>query len=77
MTAKSVSTSALTRRIRRALAAECEHLCIPRSQRAWNDLGIHVVNSNNAVTTSHCSLSGLATELGLLKPNERLAEEQG
>ena len=69
-----VSDAALIGRIRRAIAADNERLCIPRSQRAWNDLGIHIVNGNNVVTASHCSISGLATELELLKAGEQLHE---
>jgi hypothetical protein len=56
---------ALEARVRRRLARDNETLCIPRSQRDWNDLGIHVVDANNVVIASGCTIEGLATELGM------------
>ncbi len=61
----TASTKALEARVRRRLAQTCERLCIPRSQRDWNDLGIHVVNASNVVIASGCTIEGLAIELGV------------
>ncbi|MCP9784155.1 hypothetical protein KBY83_12675 [Cyanobium sp. WKJ7-Wakatipu] len=59
----ALSLSALEARVRRRLACNNERLCIPRSQGDWNDLGIHVVDANNVVIASGCTIEGLATEL--------------
>jgi hypothetical protein len=62
----TANTKALEARVRRRLARDNETLCIPRSQRDWNDLGIHVINANNVVIASGCTIEGLATELGVV-----------
>lgn len=59
----ALSPSALEARVRRQLARDNETLCIPRSQRVWNELGIHVVDANNVVIASGCTIEGLAAEL--------------
>ena len=61
----ALTLSALEARVRRRLACNNERLCIPRSQGDWNDLGIHVVNANNVVIASGCTIEGLAVELGV------------
>jgi hypothetical protein len=61
----TANTKALEARVRRRLARDNETLRIPRSQRDWNDLGIHVVNANNVVIASGCTIEGLAAELGV------------
>ncbi len=61
----TANTKALEARVRRRLARDNETLRIPRSQSGWNDLGIHVVDANNVVIASGCTIEGLATELGV------------
>jgi len=65
MPQQTPTTRALEARVRRRLARDNETLCIPRSQRVWDDLGIHVVNANNVVIASGCTIEGLAIELGV------------
>ena len=60
-----LSEKALEARVRRAIAKDGERLRIPRSQAAWDSLGIHVVDQNNIVTAMHCSIKGLADEIGI------------
>jgi hypothetical protein len=67
-----VSDQALLQRIRRALRKDGERLCIARDQHRDDSLGIHVLNANNVVIAYRCTLKGLATEMGLLKPGEEV-----
>ena len=73
MTTTKPTEAALTARIRRALRKEGERLCIARDTENANSWGIHVVNENNVLIASQCSINGLADELDLLKPEERKA----
>ena len=81
MSTTKPTDAALTARIRRALAKEGSRLCISRPTVDCNSLGIYVVSDNNVVEASHCTINGLADELGLIKPEERetlgLAPEGG
>ena len=59
-------TAAVEQRIRRALAHDGQRLCIPRSEAAWQSLGVHVLDaSNNTVIAWQCDLNQLANELGV------------
>jgi hypothetical protein len=70
----TVSESALADRIRRALRRDGESLHFPRSQRDRLEMGeSYLVNDSNFVIAYRCSVEGLAQELGLLKPGERIA----
>jgi len=46
------------------LAKDGQRLCIPRSEKAHQDLGIHVVDENNIVVAYHCNISDLLAEVG-------------
>ncbi len=61
----TANTKELEAHVLRRLARDNETLRIPRSQRDWNDLGIHVVNANKVVIARGCTIEGLATELGV------------
>ena len=73
MTNTKPTEAALIARIRKALAKDGSRLCIYRSTTDCNSLGIRVVSENNVVEAYHCTINGLADELGLLTAKERKA----
>ena len=72
-----VSLSTMEGRIRRALKPIHQRLCAPRSPRLGDDLGLHIVDSNNCIVSTHCSVPELAVELDLLLPGEQLEVANG
>ena len=72
-----VSLSTMEGRIRRALKRTHQRLCSPRSPRLGDDLGLHIVDSNNCIVATHCSVAELAEEMELLCPGEELEAAHG
>jgi hypothetical protein len=70
----TVSENSLVKRINRKLEAEGEQLRALRHERDWSNLGDHyIVNDRNAVVAAHVDPEALGRELGVLRPNERVA----
>ena len=63
MTTKT-SEAASIRRIRRWLAASNYSLRIPRSERDWNQYGIHIIDhSYGCITATRCDIDELFNEM--------------
>jgi hypothetical protein len=73
-----VTVRAITQRINRKLAEQNEQLKRSRGERSSSDLGDYYVLdfSRNAVVADHVNLATLAKELGVLRPWERVVEEE-
>ena len=69
---KSVTPSALTRRVNRKLAHQCEVLSKTRGERWRGDLGdYYIVNWwTNTVEAQHIDLEALGREIGVLREHE-------
>ena len=64
----SITETAKIARIRRWCAQDDQRLVIPRSQKIFNDLGIHIIDNHlNCVVASHCSIDGLLAEMESLR----------
>ena len=64
-----MSLRVLEARVRRALRRDGERLCVSRGS---SELGVLAIDDRNIVAASGCSISGLATELGLINQGEEV-----
>lgn len=70
-----VSRRTAIARIQRRLAQHGERLHLPRGTRQWRELGECFIRdrATGAIRAWHCSVVGLAEELGVLRSHERVA----
>ena len=72
-----ISESALVKRVNRRLSGTRVRTCPKGSKDIW-DLGRYfLVSDRNFVEDKDVDLEAIASELGALKPSERLAETSG
>lgn len=75
---RTVTEAAAIKRINRKLAKEGEKLRQARSQYAEQQLGRYWIETDGRlVTTSHCELERLGREIGVLRADERIVDDQG
>ena len=68
---KSVTESAVIKRLRRCLVKRGEFLKTNRSDRWWSDLGSHyILNDRNVIVASHIDIQALARSEEVLNPGE-------
>lgn len=61
-----MTDDAITRRLRRAMAANGETLSLPRGRAQRHQLGIHTRDTAGRITRRHCSIAGLASDYLIL-----------
>ena len=70
----TTTTSAIKQRINRKLRHQDERLKTSRSHGERSNLGdYYIVDFRNIVTASHCNLTELARDLGVLAHGETIA----
>lgn len=68
---KSVTESAVIKRLRRCLIKRGEFLKTNRSERWWSDLGnYYILNDRNVIVASHIDIQALARSEAVLNPSE-------
>ena len=68
---KSITESAVIKRLRRCLVKRGEFLKTNRSDRWWSDLGsYYIVDDRNVIVASHIDIQALARSEEVLSPGE-------
>lgn len=75
---RTVTEAAAIKRINRKLAHDGERLRQARTQYAGQQLGRFWIESDGRlVIASHCELERLGREIGVLRADERVVDDQG